>query len=219
MNNVLRKIDHSRLKPVTTELDVIEAARATSKYRFATLCVLPKHVLVASSILPSTKICAVIGFPLSGVDTKGKLFEIENCRKEGAGEFDIVVDISAVKEGNFRKIDEELFKIRRETEGSIIKLILECCYLTEYEKKQVCEIAIENGWDFVKTSTGFGKHGATEEDVKLLMNCSKGMIKVKAAGGIRNLEQAKRFLKIGAERIGTSSGDKIADEYLHSGQV
>jgi deoxyribose-phosphate aldolase len=216
MENILAKIDHSRLKPTVTEIDVIESAKATMKYGFASLCVLPKHVYVASSILPSSKLCAVIGFPLSDVNTDGKLYEIENCLKNGAGEFDIVLDISAVKEGNFKKVDEELFKIRKETSGNVIKLILECCYLTDEEKRQACQIAIENGWDFVKTSTGFGKYGATKEDVELLKNCSKGRINIKAAGGIRTLSQARMFIEIGADRIGTSSGEEIAYEYMHS---
>ncbi len=219
MENLLERIDHSRLKPTVTEIDVIDAAKATMKYNFASLCVLPKHVPVAASVLPSSRLCAVIAFPLSGVDTDGKLYQIERAMSCGAGQFDVVVDIGAVKEGNFKRVDDELFRIRRETEGFTIKLILECCYLTDGEKRQLCEIAIENGWDYVKTSTGFGLYGAKLEDVKLLRECSKGRIGIKAAGGIRTVKDARMFIDAGADRIGTSSGEKIADEYLHSREV
>jgi deoxyribose-phosphate aldolase len=108
-------------------------------------------------------------------------------------------------------------KIRELTEGKVIKLIFECCYLSEEEKLALCRLAIENNWDFLKTSTGYGTYGATYEDVKLLVDCSEGKVKVKAAGGIRTYKAAKRFINLGAERIGTSAGKEIAYEVLYSG--
>ena len=215
--SILSKIDHSVLKSTVTAEKVLEAAEDTKKFNFATLCVFPKHIKIAREILPESKVSTVIGFPLSAIPSELKLKEVEYSLKSGAGELDVVVDISAVKEGNWMKVKEELKKIRELAKGKVIKLIFECCYLSEEEKLALCQLAIENNWDFLKTSTGYGTHGATYEDVKLLVDCSEGKVKVKAAGGIRTYEAAKRFINLGAERIGTSAGKEIAYEVLHSG--
>ncbi len=213
---VLSKIDYSILKATVTPEKVLKAAEETEKFGFATLCIFPKHIKVAREILPREKICAVIAFPLSPVPTSIKLKEIEYAVSEGAGELDIVADISSVKAGDWKKVDKELKSIRELVPKLVLKLIFECCYLTIEEKRTLCKIAIDANWDYLKTSTGYGTYGATAEDVEFLIDCSKGKAKVKAAGGIRNYESAKRFIDLGAERIGTSAGREIAEEVLHS---
>jgi len=160
-----------------------------------------------------------VAFPLSSVPSNLKLAEAVFSAEEGAGELDVVADIGAIKEGNWKKLEDELKEIRNALSDRIIKLIIECCYLTDDEKEIVCCLAVENGWDYVKTSTGYGTYGAKVEDVEFLLRCSDGKIKVKAAGGIRSLEAAERFLKAGADRIGTSSGVEIAKELLYGRQV
>jgi deoxyribose-phosphate aldolase len=214
---ILSKIDYSVLKSTVTAEKVLEAAEDTKKFNFATLCVFPKHIRIAREILPESKVSTVIGFPFSAIPLELKFKEIEYSLRSGAGELDVVVDISAVKEGNWVRVEEELKKIRELTEGKIIKLIFECCYLTRGEKLALCRLAVENNWDFLKTSTGYGTYGATYEDVELLINCSKNKAKVKAAGGIKTYETAGMFIDLGVERIGTSAGKEIAYEVLHSG--
>ncbi|MEO2082735.1 MAG: deoxyribose-phosphate aldolase [Desulfurobacteriaceae bacterium] len=212
---ILSKIDYSVLSPPATAERVLEAAERTRELGFATLCVFPKHVRVARTILPESKVCAVIGFPLSPTPLQLKVVEVEFCIDSEAGELDVVADLSAVKEGDWKKVEEELRTIREVADDRILKLIVECCYLTEEEKKTLCRLAADTGWDFVKTSTGYGPYGATIEDVELLKSACNGRVQVKAAGGIRTLEAARKFLEAGAERIGTSSAVKIAEELLH----
>jgi len=216
---ILSKIDYSVLKATVTPEKVLEAAEETKRYGFATLCVFPKHIQVAREILPAERVCTVIGFPLSAVPTGIKLKEVEFSIERGAGELDVVVDISAVKEGDWLKVEDELRKIREFSEGRILKLIFECCYLTEEEKRALCRLAVETGWDYLKTSTGYGSYGATTDDVELLVSCAKNKAKVKAAGGIRTLQDAKKFIELGADRIGTSSATRIAEEVLHSREI
>ena len=129
--SILSKIDHSVLKSTVTAEKVLEAAEDTKKFNFATLCVFPKHIKIAREILPESKVSTVIGFPLSAIPSELKLKEVEYSLKSGAGELDVVVDISAVKEGNWMKVKEELRKIRELAKGKVIKLIFECCYLSE----------------------------------------------------------------------------------------
>ena len=215
---VLSKIDHSILKATSTESDVLKASKDVIRYGFATVCVFPKHVNVARQVLPIQRISTVISFPLSSVDLNVKLFEIGELIKI-CGEFDVVVDISSVKSGNWKRVENELSEIRKLTAGRVIKLIFECCYLTNNEKKRLCRMAVDADWDYLKTSTGYGTYGAKPSDVKLLLSCAKGRAKVKAAGGIRTYKQALNFVRLGADRIGTSSGVSIAEEMLHGREV
>jgi len=219
MRELLSKIDHSVLKATTTPEKVLEAAEAVKLYGFATVCVFPKHVEIARTILPKEKICAVVSFPLSHSTFELKLKEAEEAFDKGAGELDVVVDIGAVKSGDWLKVERELKEIRKRLPDAVLKLIIECCYLTTEEKETLCRLAVESSWDYLKTSTGYGSYGATFEDVELLVRCSNGKVKVKAAGGIRTVEDLKKFISLGAERIGTSYGKEIAQRLLHSGEV
>ena len=212
---LLSKIDYSVLKATTTEEDVFRAAEKTKELGFATVCVFPKHIKVARVVLPREKVCSVVAFPLSAVPSQIKIAEAMLAVEEGAGELDVVVDIGAVKEGDWKKVEEELLELRNNLPDVVLKLIMECCYLTEEEKKTLCLLTLETGWDYLKTSTGYGTYGATVGDVEFIKRCSEGRLKVKAAGGIRNLSLAKQFLEAGADRIGTSSAVEIAKELLH----
>ena len=219
MKEVLSKIDLAVLKATTTPGMVLEAAETVKYHNFATICVFPKHVEVAKTILPSEKISAVVGFPLSPATTEIKLKEATEAVEKGAGELDVVVDISAVKCGDWKKVEDELKLFRKTFTNIVLKLIFECCYLSEEEKITLCRLAVDNGWNYLKTSTGYGSYGATFEDVELLVKCARGKAKVKAAGGIRTFEDAKKFLSLGAERIGTSNGKEIAKQVLYCGEV
>jgi deoxyribose-phosphate aldolase len=212
---LISKIDYSVLKATAVKAKILEAAEATKRYGFATLCVFPKHVPVARLVLPKEKVCSVVAFPLSSVPLEIKLGEVAYAVAQGAGELDVVVDLSAVKEGDWVKVEKELLEIRDEAPETVLKLIIECAYLTEEEKRTLCRLAVETGWNFVKTSTGFGPYGATLADVELLKEWCGDKVKVKAAGGIRTPEAAELFIKAGADRIGTSSGVEIAESLLH----
>ncbi|WP_456435704.1 deoxyribose-phosphate aldolase [Thermovibrio ammonificans] len=213
---LLSKIDYAILKATTTAEEILKGADATREYGFATLCVFPKFIKVARTLLPQEKVCTVVGFPLSPSPLEVKLAELYRCCEDGAGEIDVVVDLGAVKSGDWESVERELKELREAAPDRVLKLIIECCYLSDEEKRTVCMLAAENGWDFVKTSTGYGTYGATPCDVELLSECTGGLLKVKAAGGIKSLEQVEKFLKAGADRIGTSSAIEIAKELLFS---
>ncbi len=215
MEELLSKIDYAVLKATTLKAKVLEAAEYTKEFGFKTLCVLPKHISTARLVLPKERVSTVIAFPLSGIPLELKLKEVSYAIKEGAGELDVVVNLEAVKEGDWKEVEKELKGIRELAQEEVLKLIIECCYLTEEEKKTLCEMARDYGWDFIKTSTGFGSYGATLFDVELLKGWCKDKVKVKAAGGIRTLEEVEAFLKVGADRVGTSSGVEIAKDLLH----
>ena len=212
---LLSKIDYSVLKATTTEEDVFRAAEKTKELSFATLCVFPKHVRVARIVLPQEKVCSVVAFPLSSVPSQLKIAEAVLAVEEGAGELDVVADVGAVKAGDWKRVEDELKEIRNELPDVVLKLIMECCYLTENEKITLCRLAVESGWDYLKTSTGYGTYGATISDVEFLKRCSGGKVKIKAAGGIKDLNLALQFIEAGADRIGTSSAIEIAKELLH----
>jgi deoxyribose-phosphate aldolase len=217
MNKVelLSKIDYAVLKSTTTAEEVLKGADAVREYGFATLCVFPKFVEVAKIVLPREKVCAVVGFPLSPTPIQLKVAEALFSYEAGAGELDVVVDLGAVKAGDWEKVDKELQEIRDAAPDAVLKLIIECCYLSDEEKFTLCKLCGERGWDFVKTSTGYGSYGATPCDVELLKQCAGEKLKVKAAGGIKTAEEAEKFLKAGADRIGTSSAVEIAKSLLH----
>ncbi|ADO45208.1 deoxyribose-phosphate aldolase [Hydrogenobacter thermophilus TK-6] len=198
-------IDHSVLKPSQTLRDLEEHIGRCIELGVYAVCVNPFWVKKATELSGGKlKVCSVISFPF-GLDTKEqKVLQALRALEDGAHELDIVMNISAFKSGLTKYVAEELKAIGRHTKGYTRKLIIETAYLSHEEKKLALELAVDAGFEFVKTSTGYAPAGASEEDVKLLVELSKGRIKVKASGGIRTAEQAERFLKMGAERIGTS---------------
>ena len=209
-------IDYAILKADTASNDVARACQEAVKYHFATVCVNPSYVSLAAKLLDGSgvKVCAVVGFPLGASISTVKAIEARNALLNGADEIDMVLNIGALKSGESELVDEEVYMVRNVTDGHVLKVILETCLLTTEEKIKACEIAINRGVNFIKTSTGFSHGGATIDDIKLIRKVVGIEMGVKASGGIETAEQAYILLEAGATRIGTSraveiiSGDK-----------
>ena len=211
-----RMIDHTYLKIDGGPVEVTRVCLEAEKHGFAAVAVFPTAVPLAAQLLKGTnvKVCAALAFPLGSYPPEIKAAEASDAIVKGATELDMVVNIGAVKAGNWSLVEEELTRFREATRGYIAKLILECCYLTSEEKRKLCILAKDIGLDFVKTSTGFVKGGgATVEDVKLMHEVVGSHLGVKAAGGIRTLDQALAMIKAGATRLGTSSGVQLFKEF------
>ena len=203
-------IDNAILKPFVTAEEVEKFVVESEEEGIYAVCVNPYHVKLAKSVSNGRiVICSVVGFPLGSTPKEVKIHEAVRSVEEGSQEIDMVMNISAFKSGDHRYVEEEIKAIVRET-GKPVKVIIETCYLSKEEKITATRLVADSGAHFVKTSTGFGSGGATLEDVKLLKETAKGSIKVKASGGIRDLETALSMVKAGADRIGTSNGIEIA---------
>ncbi|MDP0489383.1 MAG: deoxyribose-phosphate aldolase [Fusobacterium sp. JB020] len=204
-------IDHTLLKAVATSEDIEKLCEEAKEYNFASVCVNSCYVKTCFEILKGTdvKVCAVIGFPLGAMSTASKIFEANDCIKNGAKEVDMVINVGMLKAKKYNYIEEEIRKIKEAVGENILKVIIETCYLTDAEKIKVCELSMKAHADFVKTSTGFGTGGATFEDVALMKKVVGNICKVKASGGVRDLKTALKYIEIGAERLGTSSGIKL----------
>ncbi len=208
-------IDNSILKPHKTEREVEEFVLRSADIGFRAVCLNPCHVRLASEIAGSRiRICSVVGFPLGANTKEVKIHEAVRAVRDGAHEIDVVMNVSAFKSGDYRAVREEIRAVVRETGTATVKVIVETCYLTDEEKARAVELCLEGGADFIKTSTGFGPAGATLEDVRLFRKVGGGRIKIKAAGGIRDLKTALAMIEAGADRIGTSSGFEIYRESL-----
>jgi len=214
INRVAKTIDHTLLQPHATEDDIRRLCNEAIQYGFAAVCVNPIYVPLAYQVLKGTdiKICTVVGFPLGSTFSEVKVEEARRAVEEGASELDMVISLPMLKSRRYDYVEEEIREIKRAIGGNILKVIIECCYLTDEEKIAAAKIIERAGADFVKTSTGFGPFGAKIEDVKLLRSVLSPHVKIKAAGGIRTGEQALSFLEAGADRIGTSSGTRIIEE-------
>lgn len=215
--DLARMIDHTLLKPEAKPDDIRRLCGEGIKYGFATICVNPCYVKLASEELKGSKVkvCSVSGFPLGANRSELKLKEAETGCRDGASEIDMVINIGALKSGDYRLIEKEIKLILKAIgKGKILKVILETSLLTSEEKIIGAKIVKESGAHFVKTSTGFGPGGATVEDVVLLRNAVGENLGVKASGGIRDYKKALELIQAGANRIGTSAGVKIMEEYL-----
>ncbi|MGL4393493.1 MAG: deoxyribose-phosphate aldolase [Fusobacteriaceae bacterium] len=205
-------IDHTVLKAVTTEDDIKKLCVEAKEHEFFAVCVNGSYVKLAKKELgnSSVKVCAVIGFPLGAMSTDAKIFEAKKCCEDGAEEIDMVINVGFLKSKKYNEVEEEIRLIKKAIgEKNTLKVIIENCYLTDDEKKLACEMCVKAGADFVKTSTGFGTGGATLEDLKLMKSVVKDKIKIKAAGGVKDIETAKLFIEAGANRLGTSSGVQL----------
>lgn len=209
--DIARLIDHTALRPDTTNIQIEKLCDEALQYHFYSVCINPCFIRLAKSFLANTgiKICAVIGFPLGATLSRVKAYEAEEAVKEGAEEIDMVINISALKDQDYRKVKEDIKEVVRATKGLICKVILETVLLSNPEKEIGCEIAGEAGAHFVKTSTGFEKGGATVEDVRLMRKIVGKAMGVKAAGGIRDYDTAFKMVDAGATRIGASKGVEI----------
>ncbi|MBI3582319.1 MAG: deoxyribose-phosphate aldolase [Nitrospinae bacterium] len=209
-------IDLTLLKPQATVKDIEALVSKAQKYPFASVCIPPCHVERAVEMLKGshTKVGTVIGFPLGYQTTSVKLYEAREAVESGADEIDIVINISRFKSGELSMVQDEISEIVSALPKIVVKVIIETCYLTNEEKIKACELAIKSKADFVKTSTGFGPGGAIVDDVKLLLNTAQERIKVKASGGIKTLDGTLKMIDAGANRIGTSAGMEIVEEFL-----
>lgn len=216
INEILSKVDHTILKQESTWEDVKQICDDGIKYNVASICIAPSYVKQASEYIKqnnsSLKVCTVIGFPNGYNTTETKVFETANAIENGAEEIDMVINVGWLKDRKYDEISREIKEIKRACQGKLLKVIIETCLLTEEEKIKMCKIVSESGADYIKTSTGFSKAGATFADVELMAkNVAEG-IKVKAAGGISGLEDAEKFIELGASRLGTSRIIKAVKE-------
>lgn len=211
LSDILAVCDHTLLRVDCTAEEIRNLCDQAIKYNCASVCIPPCHVAGAKRYVGSRlKICTVVGFPNGYVTTAAKAFETKDAIKNGADEVDMVINLSMVKDGCWDDVEKDIKAVREASAGKILKVIIECCLLTDDEKIRLCKIVSDCGADFIKTSTGFSKGGATFEDVKLMRENSPANLKVKAAGGISSLEDAAEFMRLGAERLGTSRVVKIA---------
>lgn len=212
MTNIASYIDHTLLKPESTESQVIQLCKEAAEFKFASVCVNPTWVETAAAELAGTevKVCTVIGFPLGASTPETKAFETTDAISKGAGEIDMVLNVGALKSGNTDHVKKDIEAVVNAAKGkAIVKVILETCLLTDEEKATASRLSKEAGADFVKTSTGFSTGGATVEDVKLMRQTVGPDLGVKASGGVRSLEDVQAMIEAGATRIGASSGVKI----------
>ena len=206
-------IDSTLLKPEATPDAVTHLCKEALEHAFAAVCVNSYHTRLVSGLLAGSgvKTCIVVGFPLGASLTAVKVFEAQRALDEGAQELDVVMNIGAFKSGEHFAVLDDIKAVVEACSGrALVKVIIECSLLTDAEKVRACKLVMTTGADFVKTSTGFSTGGATIEDVMLLAKTAKGRVKVKASGGIRDLDAAVAMIDAGAERIGTSNGVAIA---------
>jgi len=214
IESVSTYIDHTNLSQTASKSDIENLCEEAVDNNFASVCVNPVFVPLASEILNSRnpKVCTVVGFPLGADSPEMKFAESRYLTHQGAEELDMVINISALKEGDTRFIQSEIEKVVDAADGNCVKVIIETCLLTDEEKKIVSELAVNAGADFIKTSTGFSFSGATEEDIKLIRKTIGSDMGIKASGGIKTLTDLKILVKAGANRIGTSNAISIINE-------
>lgn len=207
-------IDHTVLKAVTTPQDIEKLCNEAIEYKFYSVCVNGCYVAKSYGILKNTgvKVAAVVGFPLGAMSTEAKVFEAKKCIADGASEIDMVINVGMLKAKEYDYVENEIRQIKQAIGENVLKVIIETCYLTDDEKVIACKLALNAKADFVKTSTGFGTGGATFEDVALMKKTVGNMAKVKASGGVKTYEVAKKYIELGAERLGTSSGIQIMEK-------
>ncbi len=204
-------IDHTILKATASSADVQKLCEEAIEHEFYSVCVNGCYVADAKHLLQGTdvKVAAVVGFPLGAMTTESKVFEAKEAIENGASEIDMVINVAKLKDGEFDYVENEIRLIKEAIGDNVLKVIIETCYLTDEEKVKACELSLVAKADFVKTSTGFGTGGATYEDVKLMKSVVGDNAKVKASGGVRDKETAQKYVDLGAERLGTSSGIEI----------
>ena len=204
-------IDHTLLKATTEPNDIIKLCEEAKQHHFFSVCVNGCYVKLAKEQLKDTdiKVCAVIGFPLGAMSTEAKIFEAKNCIENGASEIDMVINIGMLKAKEHEYVQNEIAEIKKAIGDKILKVIIENCYLTDEEKRVATQLSLEANADFVKTSTGFGTGGATFEDIELMKKVVENKAQLKAAGGVRDLNTARKFIELGVTRLGTSSGVEL----------
>lgn len=207
-------IDHTNLETTATTKDIELLCNEAIKYHFASVCIHPYYVSLAKELLKGTSVnvCTVVGFPLGMNTTSVKAYEAIEAVNNGADEIDMVINMSAVKNEDFDYVKEEIEEIRDSIDGKVLKVIIETCYLTDEEIIKLTQICNDTFVNFIKTSTGFGSHGALVSDVKLINKYKGEILEIKASGGIKTEDEMIDFINAGATRIGTSNGVKIMNE-------
>ena len=207
---ILAKVDHTLLKPEATWQQIQTLCDEAVQNHTASICINPCYVKRAAQYLDGrVPVCTVIGFPLGATSTQAKVAELRQAMADGAEEFDMVINIGALKAGEVDYVREEIRQLKAAAGEKVLKVIIETCLLTDAEKETMCNVVCEAGADFIKTSTGFSTGGATFEDIALFQRVCAGRCKIKAAGGIRSVADMERFISLGADRLGTSSAIKL----------
>ena len=211
MKEILKRCDHTLLSQTASFEEIKAICDDGMKFETASVCIPASFVKRAKEyVKDALKICTVIGFPNGYSTTAVKVFETEDAIKNGADEIDMVINIGDLKDKEYGRIEEEIRSIKAACGDKILKVIIETCLLTDEEKIKMCEIVTKSGADYIKTSTGFSTAGATFEDIALFKKHVGEGVKIKAAGGISSLDDAKKFIALGADRLGTSRIVKIA---------
>lgn len=213
--NIAQIIDHTLLKATATEEEIKQLCQEAMTYNFKTVCVPTCYVSLASELLrkSSVGITTVVGFPLGNETPQAKAFQTEEAVRSGASDIDMVINVGALKDKKYDYVKQDIEQVvkaaKQTNEETVVKVILETCYLSKEEIKVACQLAVKAGVDFVKTSTGFGTGGATLEDVQLMKDTVGDQAQVKASGGIGNMEVAKKMVAAGATRLGVSKSIAI----------
>lgn len=220
MNNsdILKHVDHTLLLQGATWEEIKQICDDAIKYETASVCIPPSYVRQAADYMQGRiPVCTVIGFPNGYMTTAVKEFETKDAIANGAAEIDMVINIGWVKDGRFDLVEDEIRTLKAACGDKILKVIIETCLLTEEEKIKMCEVVTVSGADYIKTSTGFSTAGATFEDIELFAKHVGPNVKIKAAGGISTMDDAKKFIELGAERLGTSRMIKLVKNESASG--
>lgn len=213
IKEILAKCDHTLLAQTATPDDIRRICDEGIEFGTASVCIPPCYVDLAARYSGGRiPICTVIGFPNGNMTTAAKCFETRDAVANGASEIDMVINIGMLRSGRVDYVRDEIAAVRAECRGRVLKVIIETCLLTDEEKKLMCSVVAQGGADYIKTSTGFSKGGATKEDIRLFAENVPAGLKIKAAGGISTLADAEEFIKLGASRLGTSRIVKLAKE-------
>ena len=209
--DINKYIDHTTLKAMAQKEEIKKLCDEAKEYKFYLVCVNGSNVAYAYEQVKDSdvKVAAVVGFPLGAMSMEAKIFESKKAIEDGASEIDMVINIGALKDKDYDYVEKEISEIKKAIGNNILKVIIETCYLTDDEKIKACELSVASKADFVKTSTGFGTGGATFEDVKLMKEVVGNKAQVKASGGVKNFKTVKKYIELGATRLGTSSGIEI----------
>lgn len=207
---IMRHVDHTQLKAFATWEDIKKLCDEAVEYQTASVCIPPCYIQrVKEAYGEQINICTVVGFPLGYSVTEAKIAETKKALEDGASEIDMVINISDVKNGDYVAVEKEIAALKEVVGDKILKVIIETCYLTEEEKIAMCKAVTAAGADYIKTSTGFGTAGATISDIRLFKENIGEHVKMKAAGGVKTVEDLEAFLQEGCDRIGTSSAVKL----------
>lgn len=218
INKILSAVDHTLLSQTATWEEIKTICDDGIRYNVASVCIPASYVKKAKEYVGNKlKICTVIGFPNGYSTTKTKVYETKDAIENGADEIDMVINIGNLKDGLYDVVEEEIKQIKDACGDKILKVIIETCLLTKDEKIKMCEIVTNSGADFIKTSTGFSTSGATFEDISLFKEHVGNNVKIKAAGGIKTLDDAEKFINLGASRLGTSRIIKLVNNEEGSG--